>query len=161
MASDTQSTMISAIAFMAKQSLPFETGSLIVVGDGQVRRVSPRDCLRFRFEQWGIPIEATAWREPQGALRVRIEGSLGPLPYTVEGPERRRRVLEILSAARLTEKPVLLLSKDQQIVLCDETVVQEPVTQVSLLSAIVSLVIDAHPFLELLGEVLAPAPKAA
>ncbi len=161
MASDTQLTMTSAIAFMARQSLPFEAGSLVVVGDGQVRRVPPRNCLRFRFEHWGIPIDGTAWREPQGALQVRIEGSLGPLPYTVEGPERRRRVLEILFAARFKGEPVLLVNKDQQIVLCCETVVQEPVTQASLISAIVSLVIDAHPFMELLGEVLAPAPKAA
>lgn len=161
MESDTETTMASAIAFMAKQPLPFEAGSLIVAGDGRVRRVPPRNCLRFRFEHWGIPIEATAWREAKGAIQVRIDGSLGPLPYTVEGPERRRRVLEILYAARFMEMPVLLLNRDQEIVLCGETVVQEPVTQVGLIGAIVSLVVDAHPFVEMLGEVLAPDARAA
>lgn len=161
MPSATDPTTASAIAFMAQQPLPFEAGSLIIAGDGEVRRVPPRNCLRFRFEHLGIPVEAMVWREPQGAVRVRIDGSLGPLPYTVEGPDRRRRALEVLFAARFMDMPVLLLNRDQEIVLCGETAVQEPVTQVGLISAIVSLVVDVHPFLDLLGEVLAPTPKAA
>lgn len=160
MPSDTGQTIAPAIAFMAQQPLPFEAGSLVVASDGRMRRVEPRNCLRLRFEHLGIPMEATAWRAAEGNVRVRIDASLGPLPYTVEDPGRRRRALALLLAARFMDMPVLLLNREQEIVLRAEAEVQPPVSQLGLITAITSLVVDVHPFLEALGEVLAPGPKA-
>lgn len=151
----------SAIAFIAQQPLPFEAGSLIVSDNGTLRRVPPRNSMRFRFERFGVPISAMAWRTPEGDGRVRIEGDLGPLPYSVEAPEARKRVLQVLYAARFLEEPLLVLSPKHTIMLCAETTVAEPVTPITVITAVASLVVDAHPYLELIGEYLADAARPA
>lgn len=152
-------TIASAVAFIAQQPLPFEAGSLIVSNNGTLRRVPPRNSMRLRFEHFGIPLSAMAWREPAGDGRVRVQGDLGPLPYSVEAPEARKRVLEVLYAARFLDEPLLVLSPKHTIVLCAETAIAEPVTPITVVAAIASLVVDAHPYLELIAEHLAAVPR--
>ncbi|HUK08626.1 MAG TPA: hypothetical protein VLX09_12215 [Stellaceae bacterium] len=117
------------------------------------------DTLRFRFGYREIPFVCVAERQ-DGVPCLTLTGDLGALPYTAEGPHRRRSVQMIIAAASRDSGLGWTVSPRQQIEVKGELAIDRPLTPTALVAGTVTLVLRARPYLDLLLETLTSAEAA-
>lgn len=144
----------STVQFLADQPLPLELKTIHVADDGKAARRLP-DQLTFRFHFAGIAFDAAA-RRHAGGTRLSLEGLLGYLPYSAQGPALRTDVATIVASSSAMQAGRFVVTEGQEIRLRAEVEVETPITPVSLIAAAADILVNAKPWLDTLGLYLAP-----
>lgn len=138
---------MSTIKSLADQQLPLEAASVVVEDDGSLGQ-KPEELLRFAFAYKDVHFVAQAERRPhQGVLL--LQGDLGHMPFTAEGPGRRADIQMILATTRNLSFGSIAPTSDQRIRLTAECPMNGPLTPVSVLSAVTAVLMRAGPWLDL------------
>ena len=132
--------------------------SLAVDGQGRLARKPDSTRLEFTFGYRGILFAVRTESNDHSGHR-RFHAHLGTLPYSAESLAKRADALAIAAAGRALGGRVQT-TREQRILLFEEMRFEEPPTPVVLMSGTVRLLLEAQPFLELLGHVVEP-PVAA
>ena len=137
----------SIIATLGGFELPLELDRNDLFGRGGPRPVA------FRFSFREVPFSCAAERR-DGRPILTLSGDFGSLPYTAEGPERRRAVQAVLAAARQRSDLDWQVTPQQQIVVRGGISLALPLTPVAMIAGAVTLLLRARPFLDLLLETM-------
>jgi hypothetical protein len=137
----------SIIATLGGFELPLELDRGGLFGRGEPRPVT------FRFSFREVPFSCTAERR-DGQPVLTLTGDFGALPYTAEGPERRRAVQAVVAEARRRSGLDWQVTPQQQIVVRGGISLTLPLTPVATIVGAVTLLLRARPFLELLLEAM-------
>src|SRR5260221_13239067 len=90
------SALAGLIASFGRFVPPFEIGRGLPPGDAGAR---PAGVLPLCFGSQDVPFQARAERR-QGRPWLTLTGDLGSLPFSIENPRRRRRLLKVLNGAQ-------------------------------------------------------------
>ncbi len=140
---------LRALAQVAEGALPLGLNAVTITADG-VPSIRPPQPVKLNFFADGLPFHAAVSPDGDGAV-CQIWAEVGHIPYTAQGPERRRRLLAILRGMPKLERARFVV-QDQKILLAAETRHDGPVTAEDLIYETVLLVQEARPFLRMLGE---------
>ena len=133
--------------------------SLAVDGQGRLARKPDSTRLEFTFEYRGF-LFAVRTESNDHSGHMRFHAHLGNLPYSAESSAKRANALAIVAAAGRALGGRVQTTREQRILLFEETHFEEPLTPVVLMSSTVRLLLDVQPFLELLAQVV-ETPVAA
>src|SRR5216684_3017339 len=89
------SALAGLIASFGRFMPPFEIDRGLTPGDAGAR---PTGVLTFCFGFQDVPFQARAERR-DGRPWLTLTGDLGSLPFSIENPRRRRRLLKVLHGA--------------------------------------------------------------
>lgn len=85
---------------------------------------------------------------------IKIRGTVGIMPFTIQSPERRNAIRQIVQATSIYECGHLMINKHQKIVALSETHLPHPPHLTDVMTAMVRMQATLKPFLDLLGEYL-------
>jgi len=141
------------IASIGGIRLPLELDRIHLLGCGG------KQPLRFRFAFHEVPFSCIAERR-DGRSIPALTGDFGVLPYTAEGPERRRAVQTAVAAAQQRSGLRWSVTPQRQIEVKGDIGLGLPLTPMALVAGTVALFLRAGTHLELLREFLtAPAQR--
>jgi hypothetical protein len=142
----------------------------VVVPPGLVPFPAPADEIpfrqvAFRFSYREVPCTAISERRDNDSV-LRLVCNFGPLPFTAEGAEPRRHVLQAIAAAKSDTGLDWRLSSVQAVVLTGDVPLQQPSTPAAMIAGIVAVLLRADEYFGLLLEILGSggpvsAPQAA
>ena len=107
----------------------------------------------FRFNFLGRTFLAVTRRATCG-IELDLAARLGHLPYSAESLAGRSSAKAILAATQQEEHFRLAVSRQQQIYFLAGLVVAQPLCPAGLVAAIVALLLEARPYLEVLRDSL-------
>ena len=152
LSSDNQA---SSLAFLLGQNRDAPFGSLTVEPDGGIRRSDPPMPFNFGFTFGGRPFVGKATSTPQG-IRIDIDTLVGSVPYSVEDASRRDRIARLLTG--LAGAPIRAKICDSQSIRVGLNLfIPQATTPSELIAAIVTRLLDARPYLDLVTETVGPA----
>jgi hypothetical protein len=151
---------IRSLAEVALTALPLGVNAIFVGSDGILAVSRPPRPSRLKFFVDGLHFNV-AVSPDAGASVCQVWTEIGFVPYTVESPERRRRVLEILSAARGLPRARFAVENGQKILLVADSRSEGPVTAEQLIYETVLLIQEARPYLRLLGEQMGTSGRSS
>jgi hypothetical protein len=137
----------SIIAALGGFGLPLELDRSEFFGSGATRPVA----FRFTFRE--VPFSCIAERKDGQPVLV-LTGDFGALPYTAEGPERRKAVQTVVAHARCRSGLDWQVTPHQEIIVRGGISLALPLTPVAMVTGAVTLLLRARPFLELLLETM-------
>ena len=137
----------SIIAALGGFGLPLELDRSEFFGSGATRPVA----FRFTFRE--VPFSCIAERK-DGQPLLALTGDFGALPYTAEGPERRKAVQAVVAHARCRSGLDWQVTPHQEIIMRGGISLALPLTPVAMVTGAVTLLLRARPFLELLLETM-------
>lgn len=141
------------IASLGRFELPLELDRIHLFGRGTKEQL----CFRFAFRE--VPFSCTAERQG-GRPTLALTGDFGALPYSAEGPERRRRVQTVIAAAQSCSGLRWTVTPQRQIEVSGDIALDLPLTPTALVAGTVTLLLRVRPYLDLLLEALtAPAQR--
>ncbi len=112
----------------------------------------------FSFEYCRIKFRCTCNESAQGQPKLTLYGRLGGVPFTAESTIGRLAALTVVKAANRDLNGMIGL-EDGTIILNHQIAIPSPVTATSLISAIVTTLARATPYISLLFEIIG-APKS-
>jgi hypothetical protein len=126
---------------------------------------APASGIVFRFAYLDVPFTGRVERRGDGAV-LRLSGDLGPLPFTIEAAQCRRRALRTLAAATRNTALDWHVSEKQGITVRGEIDLPRPLTPAAMVGGAVGLLLRGGRYLDLLVDVLGEAeclnsPQAA
>jgi len=116
--------------------------------------------LRFTFQDHGRTFLGRLVRVGERA-RLHIAGAIADLPYSVEAPDRRARLLAAMRGARQPSLGRLLIGPQQTICVEAELAFDAPVTPARLIAAAAMFVAATRPAAERVAASVAPPQAAA
>ncbi len=137
----------SIIAALGGFGLPLELDRSEFFGSGATRPVA----FRFTFRE--VPFSCTTERR-DGQPVLTLIGDFGALPYTAEGPERRKAMQTVVAHARRRSGLDWQVTPRQEIIVRGGICLALPLTPVAMVTGAVTLLLRARPFLELLLETM-------
>lgn len=105
--------------------------------------------VRFRFCFHEVPFEARTIRR-DGRPLLLLTGDLGPLPFTIESPARRRRLRKVMAAAQRGSGLVWDVTQEQRIRVTGETDLGASLTPTAMIAGAATLLLACRPYLDLL-----------
>jgi hypothetical protein len=126
---------------------------------------APIRQVAFRFSYRDVP--CTAISEQRGSDSIlRLVCNFGPLPYTAEGAQPRRRALQAIALAKNDTGLDWHLSASQVVVLTNDVALTQPYKPATMIAGVVGLLLRADQYIGLLREILGSpgdltAPQAA
>jgi hypothetical protein len=129
-----------------------ETGRLSVVARDRPIVFRCR-CLGFTFEGRARPDAASAALELDAILR--------PLPFSIELPQLRRQLLQLVKASESLPHARMVKLPDGRIGATGRLSLEHPVTQQRLIGAATVLILELMPYLAIAAELFAPLRSRA
>jgi len=118
--------------------------------------VAPTNEIVFRFAYLDVPFAGRVERRGVGAV-LRLTGDLGPLPFTAQAAERRRRALWTIAAACRETELDWSVSEKQAIAVAGEIELARPLTPAAMVSGAIALLLQGERYLKFLLDVLGEA----
>jgi hypothetical protein len=137
----------SIIATLGGSGRPLELDRSEFFGSCSTRPVA------FRFTYREVPFSCIAERK-DGRPVLTLIGDFGALPYTAEGPQRRKAVQTVVAHARRCSGLDWQVTLQQEITVRGSISLALPLTPVAMVTGAVTLLLRARPFLELLLETM-------
>ena len=131
-------------------TLPVSNNALKEMGDA-VHNFSLEPIV-FNFVFRGIRFRC-ACKESEAGARVEIAGQLGAIPFTAQSSYGRLAALSLVKAAHRDLKGMINVM-DGTIILKHHKDITSPVTATSLITAIVTTLTTAMPYISLLFEII-------
>jgi len=108
--------------------------------------------IRFRCRLEDIWFDGRVDRGPDGLMRLRMIADLGVIPYTIEEPQARQRLMA-LAAWRENGRSHFAVSRKSRLNLLCQGRVEEPIDPRRIVGAAARLAIEARPLIELAKDV--------
>lgn len=140
------------LAFATAKGRPLDLGDFQLDDEG---RLSPRadgSPIVFGFSYRGVDFIAKV--AAGAAPKVYLSAELGKLPYRATPGVCRERTKRVAEATAALPRGRINISADQDMQLSAETAAPVPLTPGSLMSALVALLLDFKPYIDLLHEVM-------
>ncbi len=139
------------IATLANEKFPLALDWLSTDGR-QSSRPAAGSVVAFQFVYDEVPFAAAVVRHDSRVL-LKLTGSLGTLPFTIESASRRRRLGLVLAAARRSSGLRWAVTPRHEIEVNGEIELSQPLTPTAALSGAVALLLASRPYLNLMVEV--------
>jgi hypothetical protein len=137
------------IASFGRFVLPFEIDQGFAPGDASAR---PNGVLTFCFGFQDVPFQARAERR-KGRPWLTLTGDLGSLPFSIENPRRRRRLLKVLSGAQAGTTLQWEVNQDHRMRVVGEIELGMPLTPMAVIAGAATLVVHCRPYIDLMVRV--------
>lgn len=138
-----------ALASLVRFAPPFEIDRIGLLG-GKAPR--PAGVLTFCFGFQDVPFLARAERR-EGRPFLTLAGDLGSLPFSIENPRRRRRLLKVLQAAQTGTTMQWEVNQDQRMRVSGEIELGMPLTPVAVIAGAATLLVHCRPYVDLIVRV--------
>jgi hypothetical protein len=129
-----------------------EAGRLSIAPEGHPVNFRCR-CLGFTFEGHLLPDEGSPTLELAAVLRA--------LPFSIEQPNLRQQILQLLRASEILPHARMVQLSDGRIGATGRLPLGHPATQPRLIGAATVLILELLPYLALAAELLAPPNRRA
>lgn len=147
----TRLEAIRSLAEVDLERLPLGINAVEFNDDGVPSISHPPKPSRLRFVVHGIPFYAAV--SPDGQTSTcQVWAEVGHLPFTVQSPAKRSAILAILQSTRSLPNARFAVQGGQKIILFSETRAEGSITPEDIVFQTVTLIQEARPFLDLLGE---------
>jgi hypothetical protein len=137
------------IASFGRFELPFEIDRGLVPGDAGA---SPTGVLTFCFGFQDVPFQARAERR-DGRPWLTLTGDLGSLPFSIENPRRRRRLLKVLHGAQAGTTLRWEVDQDHRMRVIGEIELGLPLTPMAVVAGAATLLVHCRPYIDLIVKV--------
>lgn len=137
------------IASLGRVALPFEIDQGIGP-DGLGAR--PNGVLTFCFGFQDVPFQARAERR-DGRPWLTLVGDLGSLPFSIENPRRRRRLLKVLHGAQAGTTLHWEVDQDHRMRVIGEIELGLPLTPMAVIAGAATLLVHCRPYIDLVVKV--------
>lgn len=155
------SELVHSIKLLKDANFPIEVGRIEVDSEGFLRARDSDQPLTFRFSFRGFDVDVLVESGDEGP--VHLKAMIGLLPFTAESGHGRRVVRRLFAAVDRLNRGRLVLSQSGEITIEASIMPPKPRTPISIMASIATLLLEAKPYIELLGEVLpgarAPQPE--
>jgi hypothetical protein len=118
-------------------------------GNAPPAGVRPPGPLRFTFGLHDVPFQARAERKA-GKPVLTLVGDLGVVPFSIQNPRRRRRLLQVVAAAQRDSSLLWEVTPDQRISLTGEIDLNMPLTPTAVIAGATRLLLRCRPYVELI-----------
>ena len=144
-----------SLAFATAKDGPLTLGDFQLDDEGRLRPRADGSPIVFGFSYRGVDFiaEVAAGATP----KVCLSAELGKLPYRATPGGCRERTKRVAEATAALPRGRISISPDQDMPLTAETAPPAPLTPASLMSALVALLLDFRPYIDLLHEVMLSA----
>jgi len=149
-----------SLAFATAKDGPLDLGDFELDDEGRLRPRADGSPISFGFSYRGVDFiaEVAAGTTPKVCLRAE----LGKLPYRATPGGCRERTRRVAEATAALPRGQINIGADQDMQLSAEAAAPAPLTPAGLMSALVALLLDFKPYIDLLHEVmLAPGDEPA
>jgi hypothetical protein len=147
-----------SLAFATAKDGPLDLGDFQLDDEGRLRPRTDGSPIVFGFSYRGVDFVAKV--ATGAAPKVCLSAELGKLPYRATPGGCREQTKRVAEATADLPRGRISISADQDMQLSAETAAPAPLTPASLMSALVALLLDFKPYIELLHEVML-APDAS
>jgi hypothetical protein len=137
------------IASLGSVALPLEIDRGFGPGDGGAR---PSGVLTFCFGFQDVPFQARAERR-DGRPWLTLTGDLGSLPFSIENPRRRRRLLKVLHGAQAGTTLHWEVDQDHRMRVIGEIELGLPLTPMAVIAGAATLLVHCRPYIDLVVKV--------
>jgi hypothetical protein len=137
------------IASLGSVTLPFEIDRGIGP-DGTGAR--PGGVLTFCFGFQDVPFQAKTERR-DGRPWLTLIGDLGSLPFSIENPRRRRRLLKVLHGAQAGTTLHWEVDQDHRMRVIGEIELGLPLTPTAVVAGAATLLVHCRPYIDLVVKV--------
>lgn len=142
---------IQSLAEVARNALPLGMNAVFMTPEGVLGIARPPRPSKLTFVAEGLPFHAAVSPDGEDGAICQIWAEVGHIPYTVQSPDRRRRILSILRGIRGLSRARFVVQDGQKILLVGESRIAGQVTPEDLILETVLLIQEARPFLRLLA----------
>jgi hypothetical protein len=143
--------MASAVEVLSQASRPVEVGEVELDETGRIRPRADRHPIAFNFVYRGLTFHAELPVDSDGPLTLRAV--VGVIPYSAENAVGRRAAWTILAHAR-PARGRLWWDAHMRVHIELKATPPRPRTPVNVVATVVSLLMDALPYLDLLDVAL-------
>lgn len=137
------------IASFGRFVMPFEIDRGLAPGDVGAR---PTGVLTFCFGFQDVPFQARAERR-DGRPWLTLTGDLGSLPFSIENPRRRRRLLKVLNGAQAGTTLHWEVDQDHRMRVVGEIELGMPMTPMAVIAGATTLLVHCRPYIDLIVQV--------
>lgn len=137
------------IASLGSVALPLEIDRGFGPGDAGPR---PTGVLNFCFGFQDVPFQARAERR-DGRPWLTLTGDLGSLPFSIEHPRRRRRLLKVLHGAQAGTTLKWEVDQDHRMRVIGEIELGLPLTPMAVIAGAATLLVHCRPYIDLVVKV--------
>ena len=137
------------IASLGSVALPLEIDRGFGPGDSGAR---PTGVLTFCFGFQDVPFQARAERR-DGRPWLTLTGDLGSLPFSIENPRRRRRLLKVLHGAQAGTTVQWEVDQDHRMRVIGEIELGLPLTPMAVVAGAATLLVHCRPYIDLIVKV--------
>jgi hypothetical protein len=142
----------SAVEVLSQTAMPVEVGDVELDEQGFVRQRTNDQPIRFDFVYRGVTFHAELPVDCEDGL-LTLRAVVGVIPYSAENAVGRRAAWTILAHARLA-RGKLWCDNHMRVHMELRAVPSRPRTPVNVVATVVSLLMDALPYLDLLNVAL-------
>lgn len=150
-AADNASEETPILRVIAETERPVEVGDLVLDRNGLLQHRSDANPVTLNFTYRGYTF--LAYVPAEGGQPLVLQATLGAIPYSAESVYSRRLARTVLAQARLS-RGRLVRDNHSQIHLEMWLEPPRPRTPVNVVATIVALLVDARPYIDLLGPTL-------
>lgn len=143
---------------IGNQLLPLDIHAVAADSTGHLLEIDWEGPVRFRFDHMGWGIAACMTEGPD--LRLDLTADLGAMPFTAEARSERAGLQAIVDAANAHLGRVFQVTSERRIRLTVGGTIDQPVTAITLISAVVRHLVRVTPYLELFAVFLNPTGGA-
>ena len=135
---------------IGEMQLPLDISSIVHAQGGQLGSpIHPAFSFRFRYRDTAFTVRCRSGAE---AAEARISATLGTMPFSAEGVERRQFLTQILQGVADDLGPVLTQSQGR-ILFETDLLLPAPITSVGLVTALTKALLRLKPYLGLMSMV--------
>ncbi len=143
------SALAGLIASFGRFMPPFEIDRGLTPGDAGAR---PTGVLTFCFGFQDVPFQARAERR-DGRPWLTLTGDLGSLPFSIENPRRRRRLLKVLHGAVAGTTLQWEVNQDHRMRVIGDIELGMPLTPMAVVAGAATLLVHCRPYIDLIVKV--------
>jgi hypothetical protein len=114
-------------------------------------RLEPELPVNFQFKWHGIPFTARVERSDAGP-RLLLVGDLGPVPFSAEDAEGRRRLLSLAKWVDAKGACRFAVGQRHHLNLLGESRIAAPLTGTTIVAAATNCLLEARPYIDLVEE---------
>jgi hypothetical protein len=144
-----RAALAGLIASFGRFVPPFEIDGGLTPGAAGAR---PTGVLTFCFGFQDVPFQARAERR-DGRPWLTLIGDLGSLPFSIEHPRRRRRLLKVLHGAQAGTTLQWEVNPDHRMRVIGDIELGMPLTPMAVVAAAATVVVHCRPYIDLIVRV--------
>lgn len=144
---------VAKLVHEVERGLPIAPGTLRMDDDGVVTVNRESVSSRHHFFLDGLMFHVSLMPRHDHTV-FQIWAEVGYLPYSIESPQKRARLMTVLRATSGLDRAKFIVDEKQKILVLGQVEVEGTMTLADLMYETVQFLQEARPFLRVLGECL-------